>query len=242
VLDASHDAWIKYYRQDENSPNALVSYYLKGSLVALCLDLLIRQKTRGRKSLDDLMRLLWTQYGQMGKGIEEDGVERAAAQIAGGSLKGFFDLALRSTEELPLKRLLAEVGIALNLRAAVNANDKGGSPAPVHIARAVLGARISDDAAGVKLTHVLDGGAAQKGGLSAGDVIIAIDGLRVTRGNLEKRLHAKPIGERVNAHFFRRDELFSTELPLMGAAIDTCHLSLEGRDAAARRRRLKWIG
>ena len=83
VAEASFDAWIKYYRQDENSPNAQVSYYLKGSLIALCLDLLIRKRTRGRKSLDDVMRALWERYGRRGLGVPEDGVEKLAERSRG---------------------------------------------------------------------------------------------------------------------------------------------------------------
>src|SRR5581483_4613820 len=75
VEESSFDAWIKYYRQDENAPNAMVSYYVKGGLVALCLDLLIRSETQGRRSLDRVMRALWKRYGQKGVGIPEDGIE-----------------------------------------------------------------------------------------------------------------------------------------------------------------------
>src|SRR5690606_32949346 len=64
VAESSFDAWIKYYRQDENAPNAIVSYYTKGSLVALALDLTIRERSAGRRSLDDVMRLLWTRFGR----------------------------------------------------------------------------------------------------------------------------------------------------------------------------------
>ena len=118
VAEASFDAWIKYYRQDENSPNAQVSYYLKGSLIALCLDLLIRSRTRGRKSLDDVMRALWERHGQTGVGVPEDGIEKLAEQIAGVRLRTFFDHALRSTDELPLKQLLATIGLEILLRPA----------------------------------------------------------------------------------------------------------------------------
>lgn len=241
VADASHDAWIKYYRQDENSPNVLVSYYLKGSLVALCLDLILRQKTRGRKSLDDLMRLLWTQYGLTGSGIPEDGVERAASQIAGSSLKRFFDLALRSTEELPLRSLLAEVGLDMQLRQASSSSDKGGTPGPQPaLTRAALGARIADDAAGARITHVLEGGAAQQAGLSAGDVVVALDGLRVNARNLEQRLSAHAADSQVAAHFFRRDELFATQIRVTPAPVDTCNLTAV-RGAAERKRRNAWL-
>jgi hypothetical protein len=80
VADSSFDAWIKYYRQDENATNAIVSYYTKGSLVALAFDLAIRAQTRNRKSLDDVMRLLWQRYGRdfyRGKqaGVGEDEVD-----------------------------------------------------------------------------------------------------------------------------------------------------------------------
>src|SRR5262249_15610913 len=72
--EASLSAWVKYYRQDEHTPNSAVSYYLKGELVALCLDLEIRRRTRDSRSLDDVMRLLWSRYGD-GKGVPDDGVE-----------------------------------------------------------------------------------------------------------------------------------------------------------------------
>ena len=85
ITESSWDAWIKYYRQDENAPNAIVSYYGKGSLVALTLDLLIRSRTDGRKSLDEVMRALWHQYGLPGVGVAEDGVERVAEEVSGSS-------------------------------------------------------------------------------------------------------------------------------------------------------------
>ncbi|HYL18230.1 MAG TPA: PDZ domain-containing protein [Burkholderiales bacterium] len=245
VADASFDAWIKYYRPDENSPNAQVSYYLKGSLIALCLDLTIRQRSRGRKSLDDLMRVLWQRYGQTGVGVPEDGVERLAAEIAGSSLRGFFDRALRSTDELPLKPLLAHLGIALTLRPAESISDAGGRPSslrPAKLAeRVTLGARTAEDPAGVRLTHVLDGGAAQAAGLSGGDVVVAIDGLKVNARNLEKRLAAFKPGETVALHAFRRDELLELKLEMRARPMDTCALTIVAADRAAANRRKAWL-
>src|SRR5260370_20202563 len=130
VAESSFDAWIKYYRQDENSPNAAVSYYVKGSLVALCLDLLIRDKTRGRKSLDDIMRALWRRHGLTGAGVEEDGIERFAEEATGLELERHFDDWLRSTRELPLKALLATHGMAMELPPPESAHDKRGPPPP----------------------------------------------------------------------------------------------------------------
>ncbi|MGH8680774.1 MAG: M61 family metallopeptidase, partial [Burkholderiales bacterium] len=145
VAESSWDAWIKYYRQDENSPNAIVSYYGKGSLVALCLDLHLRSRTAGRRSLDDVMRALWRRYGRSGLGVPEDGVERTAEEAGGLKLRALFDQWLRSTGELPLAPLLATAGVALEVRPSEGPSDRGGKPASKSAAalaeRVSLGAR-----------------------------------------------------------------------------------------------------
>src|SRR6266581_3331900 len=242
LAESSFDAWIKYYRQDENSPNAIVSYYAKGSLVALCLDLLIRDKTRGRKSLDDVMRALWRRHGLTGVGVEEDGIERLAEQATGLKLKRYFDDWLRSTRELPLKALLATHRVEMRLRPAESAQDKGGRPARSKNAAglAMLGirARAQDD--GVAVTHVLEGGVAQEAGIAAGDTIVAVEGLRPGRAGLDAMLARRRAGERVTIHAFRRDELMSFEVRLKRAEADTCVLA---ESPGARRRLLdRWLG
>ncbi len=241
LAESSFDAWIKYYRQDENSPNASVSYYVKGSLVALCLDLLVRDKTRGRKSLDDIMRALWRRHGLTGAGVEEDGIERLAAEAAGLELKRYFDEWLRSTRELPLKALLATHGVAMELRPPESSQDKGGRPARSKSAAglAMLGirARAHDDDTAV--THVLEGGAAQGAGIAAGDVIVAVDGLRPGRAGLDAALAKRRPGERVVIHAFRRDELITFDAQLGRAETDTCVLS---ESTGGKRLRERWLG
>jgi len=117
VAESSFDAWVKYYRQDENAPNAIVSYYTKGSLVALALDLTIRSETNGKKSLDDVMRALWQTCGRRfyardgGKGIAEDEVETLFNEVTGLKLKRFFDRYIRGTDDLPLEQLLAPFAV-----------------------------------------------------------------------------------------------------------------------------------
>ncbi|HVQ60884.1 MAG TPA: PDZ domain-containing protein [Burkholderiales bacterium] len=227
LAESSFDAWIKYYRPDENSPNATVSYYGKGSLVALCLDLLIRGKTRGRKSLDDVMRALWARHGLSGTGVEEDGVERLAEEITGLRLKKTFDEWLRSTGELPLRALLAGHGVEMLLRAAESASDKGGraasSKTSAGLAMLGVGARASGEEA--VITQVLEGGAAQAAGLAAGDAIVAVDGLRPGRGGLDAALAKRRAGERVAIHAFRGDELLELEAQLRRPPTDTCVLA-----------------
>jgi len=242
LAEASFDAWIKYYRPDENSPNATVSYYGKGSLAALCLDLTIREKTRGRKSLDDVMRALWKQYGLTGVGVEEDGVERLAEEIAGLNLKSAFDEWLRATRELPLKRLLAAHGVEMILRPAESSSDRGGKPVgskrPGGLAK--LGVVARSDADQTILAQVLDGGAAREAGLAAGDAIVAVDGLRPARGGLDAALAKRRAGETVRLHAFRRDELLEFDVRLKAAPADSCVLSeLSGAAARALER---WLG
>ncbi|MFN0041075.1 MAG: M61 family metallopeptidase [Burkholderiales bacterium] len=245
VTESSFDAWTKYYRQDENAPNAVVSYYGKGSLIALCLDLLIRTRTKGRRSLDHVMRALWKQHGLKNIGVGEDGVEKLAEAVTGLPLKRFFALALRSTAELPLKALLAQAGLDLNVRRAESATDRGGRSSTKtdrSLAQRVdLGVRTSADGTELKITHVLDGGCAQKAGLAAGDVIFAIDGLKVTGRNLENRLANHHPGETVTVHVFRRDELHALKLTFSGAKMDAwwLHLSNDKNRSNLRRR---WLG
>ncbi|AZN35308.1 M61 family metallopeptidase [Iodobacter ciconiae] len=229
--ESSFDTWVKFYRQDENSPNSLVSYYAKGALAALCLDLLIRQQTAGQKSLDDVMRALWLRYGKdfaiKGEGVAEAAWEALAAEVTGLDLKSFFDLVLRSTDELPLQALLAGVGVDWQMRAAVGAADKGGwidkKLPPVN----TLGARTSSEGSFVKLSHVLDGGAAQRSGLSAGDLLIAMNQLRVTSGNLDSLLASQPTNGEVEILAFRRDELMQFNVHLQHAEANTCGLRLK---------------
>ncbi len=247
VADSSWDAWIKYYRQDENSPNAIVSYYGKGSLVALCLDLHVRSRTAGRRSLDDVMRALWRRYGRTGIGVPEDGVERVAEEVSGLKVRPLLDRWLRSTAELPLEEMLAAFGIDMEVRPAESASDRGGrpssKPASALAMRVTLGARTAADGNDVKLTHVLAGGAAVAGGLAAGDVIVAIDGIRVTPKTLEGRLAQLKPGDRAALHVFRRDELHEIAIAFAAAPADTCVLRIDQRaPARAAALRRGWLG
>jgi predicted metalloprotease with PDZ domain len=244
VAESSFDAWVKYYRQDENSPNAIVSYYGKGSLVALCLDLHIRERTAGRKSLDDVMRALWREHGQTGIGVDEEGVEMIAEEVTGLKLKPLFDAWLRSTAQLPLTRLLSSHGITLGTRPAESASDRGGKPAtPDAPARMSLGVRSRAEGKDALLTHVLDGGAAQRAGLSAGDVIVAIDGIRLRNGALDEAIAQRLAGEELAVHAFRRDELQEFRVTLERAASDTAWLEeSKDADATAKKRLDKWLG
>ncbi|HEY8427580.1 MAG TPA: PDZ domain-containing protein [Sandaracinaceae bacterium] len=244
LAESSFDAWIKFYRQDENAPNAIVSYYAKGSLVALALDLTVRKATGGRRSLDDVMRTLWNEYGRSGRGVGEDEFERIAERVTGVRLQRFFARAVHGTDDLDWGALFRPFGVRVALNPAQSSSDRGGTkPCADGKERAVLGARL--DAAGneVKLGQVYDGGAAQAAGLAAGDVLIALDGLRITPGNWEQVLARYAPGAVVRATAFRRDELMEFRVRLGSAPRDTYYLWLDERASAARRRLLDgWLG
>ncbi|KAF0814294.1 hypothetical protein IGB42_01195 [Andreprevotia sp. IGB-42] len=242
--EASLDAWVKYYRQDENSPNVLVSYYTKGALAALGLDLTIRSRTHGARSLDDVMRALWQRYGRdfypVGNGVPEDEWERLASEVAGVDLSAYFALALRSTEPLPLAALLAGFGVETQLRAPAGSSDKGGWK-EIGAPGNSIGAKLAGEAGGVKLAQVFDGGAARAAGLSAGDVLVAWDGLRINIGNIDTLLGTALPGSSVPVHAFRRDELIVRQLDVRAAEADTWGLRVKDDDSTALATRQQWL-
>lgn len=242
LAESSFDAWTKFYQQDENAPNAIVSYYTKGALAALALDLTLRRETQGRCSLDEVMRALWEAYGKTGMGVPENGVEQLAAEVSGLDLSAFFESALRGTEDLPLQELLASVGVGYALRALESGEDKGGKPGQGGMPRTQLGIRLAPNEREAQLSHVFAGGAAQLAGLSAGDSLVAVDGIRVTARNLEGVIGAYPVGATVHIHAFRQDKLRQFEVTLKAAPQDTCVLTMEqAAEPAAAAARQSWL-
>lgn len=218
VAESSFDAWNKYYRQDENAPNAIISYYTKGSLVALALDLTIRARSDGKKSLDDVMRALWQRFGRdfypaVGRGVTPAEVEALFDEVSGLRLKPFFEKYVRGTDDLPLARLLAPFGVKYT--------DERKSAKPS------LDINLGRDGNDCKLSSVHEGGAAHRAGLSAGDLLVAVDGLRVTPANLDTLLGRYAVGARIEVHAFRRDELMTFELTLQGDRVPGITLALD---------------
>lgn len=227
VAESSFDAWTKLYKQDENSPNAMVSYYAKGALVAFGLDVTLRVESADTLCLDHLMRRLWEKYGSGDTGLPERAMEREVADLLGHPLDGFFADFVYGVEELPLVDWFANLGIGFRMRPAKGVDDMGGyqAEAPCTPSPPVLGARFEAQPGGIRLTHVLAGAAAERAGLAAGDLLVAIDGERATGTNTGDLLRRRT-GASVMVHFFRRDRLRSTELPIVDPPADTCDLWL----------------
>ncbi len=241
IAESSFDAWIKFYRADENTPNAVVSYYAKGSLVALALDLRLRA---GGSSLDALMQQLWSRYGATGIGVPEDAVEQLAGVLAGRSLGDFFARYVHGTVDPPLRELLYEAGVQLELRPQTSATDRGGSPAKNGgaVERSWLGVKLAIGSE-ARVQNVYANSPAERAGLAGGDVIIAVDGLRMSPEALDKLLARRQPGEAVDIHAFRRDELMTLQCTLATPPLDTCWLTLDdAASASALARRQSWLG
>ena len=227
VAESSFDAWTKFYQQDANAVNAIVSYYTKGAYIALALDLTMRQH---HSSLDELMCYLNTHYGD-GGGIEEGEIERIASQLCKQDLSDFFQQALHSTEDLNLQPLLAEVGVQFSLGKVTSLSKKGGHKKQLsHPETPAIGALLGPDPLGAKVRYVENQAAAYKAGLAPGDVIIALDHLKVNHQTLEQELAKFPLQAEVTLHAFRKDELLTLTLPMISCANHTVALDVLDQD------------
>ena len=210
VSESSFDAWVKFYRQDENSNNAGTSYYNKGCLVALCLDLGLR--LRG-SSLDALMRKLY-ENAQKGIQVHERTIVELCNELTSDNWIEQINHLINTTDELPLDQLFPEFGLSYSLK-----NDKS----------LPLGLKLVEKPEGVLVQSARRDGAAAQAGLSAHDVIIAIDGLKATVKLVEK--YAKQEGT-YNILAFRRDELMSFDVKAAGSELTEVELKVEDQAKA----------
>ena len=242
VADASFDAWIKYYRADENAVNSQFSYYLRGSFVALALDLMQRAAGEDAPSLDSLMQALWREFGQSGRGVPED-IEPCFSRWAQRDLGAFFARYVNGTEDPDWSALFAPFGIEYRTRPAASAADRGGRDDPDATTNArTLGLQIGDGGVMPVLKQVLAGSAAWQAGLGAGDMLVAVDGLRASSATLGKHLARFRTGEQLNVVYFRYDELRSTTIEIPEPQHDTVWLETRADDPSGAARRARWLG
>jgi predicted metalloprotease with PDZ domain len=247
LSQASFDAWIKHYRPDESTQNTTVSYYLKGSIVGFLLDLELRRRSGGARSLDDLVRILFEKHGAA-PGLPEDGVEKAAIELLGGdaALHDWFQRSVHSTQELQLSEALAGVGLEVVQHAAKNADDKGGAledrsaAPPLTQSRGWLGATLRDRSGALEVTAVAEWSPAQQSGLAAGDELVACDGFRA---DLKQRISRAQPGQTIRLSLFRMDELLEVALQLAPAPRDTVtFVPQEHATPEQQALREKWLG
>lgn len=203
LAESSYDAWIKLYRRDAHSDNNQISYYLKGELVALLLDLLIRAKHRNQRSLSDVMRLLWERFGKEEIGFTPQQLQQAIAEVADLDLTDFFHRYLETTEELPLEEYLEPFGLQLKAIAPTESVP-------------FTGMKVQSENGIEKIQFVEAESPAAIAGIDPGDELLAIDGMRVNAQSLGDRLQDYQINDTIQVTIFHQDELKT--LPLILAA------------------------
>ena len=208
VEEASFDAWIKFYRQDENAVNSQVDYYDKGAILGLLLDLQIRGASQGAKSLDDVMRYLYTEFYKKNRNYTPEDFQKASELMAGQSLEQFFDKFVRGREELNYNEALAAAGLLLD-----TTGSSGGIKPPE---QAYLGAELVQEGDRLIVRRVLEGGPAYEQGLNAGDQIVAFNNMRATREFFFARLAEKKPGDPISLTIFRADDLSTLLIRLGG--------------------------
>jgi predicted metalloprotease with PDZ domain len=210
VEEASFDAWIKYYRPNENSANVTISYYTKGAVLGFLLDARIRAATEGARSLDDVMRAAFQKFSG-DRGFTPDEFRAVVEQVGGLNLASFWDGAIEGTEELDYAEALETFGLRFRPVQAPGADRPG---------RAWLGMSTRDNAGRLVVTQVRRGTPAFAAGLNVDDEILAMDGFRVRADQLSAQVGRYQPGDEVALLVARRDQLmtievvFGTEPPL----------------------------
>jgi predicted metalloprotease with PDZ domain len=201
--NASFDAWIKYYRPDENAVNNQISYYDKGELVNFLLDIEIRSSSKGAKSLDDVMRYLYTEFFKKNRNYTPEDYQRTSEMMAGKSLDEFFRKYVRGTEEIEYNKILNGIGLRINLDSDAKK-------------QAFLGGTLAQDGEKLMIRALASDVPAYQFGLNTGDQIVAIDGNRASQTFLTSYMNEKKPGDKIKLTVFRFDALRDIEVTLGG--------------------------
>ena len=237
--DASFNAWIKEYRPDENSINSQISYYDKGELLGMLLDLEIRRRSNNARSLDDVMRTLYTDFFKRNRNYTPADFQRVCETMAGSSLEDFFARYVRGTEELPYNNVLAAAGLEIQqaLAPIEQVNQVGDI-----IRSSYLGAELEDSGEFVSVKNVRAGSPAYEQGLNAKDLIIAIDGERANTKRFIALLGSKRPGDVIRLTVFRNDDLRTLDIQLGSRiAADFQIVQLPARSEQQRRIYDSWM-
>ena len=223
ISTSSFEAWTKFYKQTPDSTNFIVSYYNKGGLAALCLDIVILQQSNGKYNLDSVMRLLWEKYGVNEVGTPDNVIEVICRDELQLDLDSVIHHFAHSTIELPLATLLPTIGLSLTLRAAVDNNDKGGITKATPCAIA-FGAMHKAQSIGILLTQVLIGSPVAAAGMTRNDVLLAIEDLEVSSTNLINLLNRFAGREQVKVTWLRDGRLCHGAMLIKPALTDTAEV------------------
>jgi len=211
LAESSFDAWTKFYQQDENAPNAIVSYYTKGALLAFVLDIEIRSRSNDTHTLDDVLKLIWVSYQDIG--LEDDTVQKVVAHLTQSDFTEFFDDYLYGVSELPLKQAFSYVGISCEF---------------IHKKSELsnFGIGINEEQEFAVISHVLEGTCAQMAGLYVGDRIMSIDGVKVQAKDLANAIDSYTEDSTIQIGIFRDELLSELSVTIANSKPTFCTLSI----------------
>ena len=227
IAESSFDAWTKFYQQDENAPNSIVSYYAKGALLAFTLDVEIRKATQDSVTLDNVLRYAFENFADTG--MQDNDMSQIVNLLTGQSFNSFFDQYLYGVDELPLKGAFDYFGV--DCQFGGNAKDL-----------VSYGVRVSNDNGSSIITQVLDDSCAQHSGLFVGDVFIAINGIKVTHEKLITTINKTVVDTTLELTIMRDQVLKKVCTKVFFAEGSHCTLSLmDGLDSATQVRQKQWF-
>ncbi len=224
LSQSSFDTWLWAYKPHPQTVNRFMSYYEKGALVGMCLDLEIRKRTRNRRSLDDVMRHLWREIATKERTIEENAMPRLVAEAVGGNYDGFFSKYVDGVHEVPFESFLRHAG--LEIRKEPQKTDGEAEPREV----AWMGVQTRPGAERPIVASVTEGAPAYRDGVSPEDEILALDGVRVDNANFTSLLKDRKPGDRLEVTVFRGSSL--TRVPVTLGSKDNHALALVPRASA----------
>ncbi|MCC0178411.1 M61 family metallopeptidase [Waterburya agarophytonicola K14] len=227
--ESSYDAWIKLYRRDAYSDNNQISYYLKGQLVSLLLDLLIRAKHNNTRSLDDVMALMWQRFGRDEIGFSETQLRDTIAEVAEDNLDDFFHRYIETTEELPFNDYLDPFGLHLK---TVEESDIP-----------YLGIRLQSENNQEIIEFVAAQSPAASAGIDAKDELLAINGIRVDAQSLNDRLKDYQVNDTIQVTVFHQDELKTLAVTLAKSPPSSYKIAIQDNLSDQQKQNLTgWLG
>ncbi|BAZ17881.1 peptidase M61 domain-containing protein [Calothrix sp. NIES-4071] len=228
LSESSFDAWIKLYRPDANSGNSQISYYLKGEMVSLLLDLMIRARHRNQNSFDNVLVKMWKQFGKQEIGFTPEHLQSVIESVAGTDLSDFFKCYIDGLEDLPFDNFLEPFGLLL-------VGDNNEEP--------YLGVRVSTENGREIIKFVEAGSPAQIAGIDAGDELLAIDSIKIGACGLAEHLKDYQPNDSVQVTVFHQDQLYTHTVTLSSPIPTKYQLKLVDKPTSTQKDNLiGWLG
>lgn len=223
VTESSFDTWTKFYQQGPDAVNNIVSYYTKGSLIALWLDLTIREKSAGIYSLDTMMRELWIHFGRPNIGTSEEDFINIANILCNEDISEAFSDLLNTAARVDLAPLLKQVGIAFTAQKFKQFNSLETTDNESYTP--YIGAQYKALTLGVKITQVIENSPAAQAGLAVNDILVAVNGIQVSEKSLQQLADHFPENAQLSCHYFRDDQLLSSNITFIDSPLAAIGLS-----------------